>query len=64
MELLAGCRVHTEKTTNDPPVTRETSGIEAKVVNLFLPWLKDDIPERTWQVLSRDIEKIIKEVRR
>jgi hypothetical protein len=63
MELLDGYRVHTEKTTNDPPVTRETSVIEAKIVNLFLPWLKGDIPDRAWQVLSGNLERIIKEAR-
>jgi hypothetical protein len=49
---------------SDQSVIRETSVIEAKIVNLFLPWLKDDIPDRAWQLLSGDLEKVIKEVRR
>jgi hypothetical protein len=63
LEALSGCTVCTEKTATDPPVTREASNFEARIVDLFLPWLKDDIPDGAWMVLSGNVERIIKEVR-
>jgi hypothetical protein len=49
------------KTVDDPPV-RDTSTFEAKIITLFLPWLKDDISDHKWQVLSKNVGRIIREI--
>ncbi|MCL2007408.1 MAG: hypothetical protein FWG77_04920 [Treponema sp.] len=55
----ASSKGHRTAQTESPS---NTTGIEARITCLFLPWLIEDIPDVIWQTLQKNLGCIIKEV--
>lgn len=54
MEIIEGCRVRTKKISDQQNIL-EGSFLEARIVDLFQPWLKSTIPDPQWCTMMKKL---------
>ena len=57
-----GTRVNSKKPIQGDSTFCNISYFEGFITNLFLPWLVEEIPDRSWQTLQERLSSIIKKI--